>query len=146
MESRTNAEMSLGNPHILHRENPRKIEILEEVLHHVQDMVPDFETRFPYPVYELHVKDFMIRHHELFGLTPHDVETLQRLMKIQMASGTDTQGRPLVLPRSAEVPVSELPHTIGRDPFLDLSVDDIQQMMQREIDEGLDLRTSRETQ
>ena len=146
MESRTNAEMSPGNPHILHRENPRKIEILEEVLHHVQDMVPDFEMRFPYPVYELHVKDFMIRHHELFGLTPHDVETLQRLMKIQMASGTDTQGRPLVLPRSAEVPVSELPHTIGRDPFLDLWVDDIQQMMQREIDEGLDLRTSRETQ
>jgi len=139
-----NTEMNTTSPEILVPVDLRKIELLEEVLHHIQQRIPNFNKQFPYPMDELHVKDFMIRYRDLFGLSPEDVRVLQQLMKNQMASGTDILGRPLILPESAKISVEGIPTSSGEESFLDMSADEIQKIMQDEITNDLDLTTPRE--
>ena len=62
---KTNAEMNTTSPEILVRADLRKIELLEEVLHHIQQRIPNFNKLFPYPMNELHVKDFMVPSNKL---------------------------------------------------------------------------------
>lgn len=109
-----------------------------------QALQQELETIFPYPMDELHVKDFMIRYRDLFGLSPEDVRVLQQLMKNQMASGTDILGRPLILPESAKISFEGIPTSSGEESFLDMSADEIQKIMQDEITSDLDLTTPRE--
>jgi len=65
--------------HILLREDPRKIEVLEEFLHGTQfkcgilDVLEWIEA-------EAHVKNFMIRHRRLLGISDGDVVVLKGLL------------------------------------------------------------------
>ena len=134
---KTNAGMASGNPEIYYRPDPRKIELLEEVLHHVQEMIPGFANQFPYPVNEFHVKDFMIRHRDKFNLTPEDVEELQKMMIDQMNSGKDQMGNELQLPPSARRLSLRQPIMGGTDRFLDMSFDDLFDLMLNDIESGV---------
>lgn len=90
------------------RRDARHIEILEELLHSMQDRItakarlnqealPHWE---PYPIYEIHVKDFMIRHRRILKITDEDAEVLRQMIIRQMESRADIYGNPLVLPAS----------------------------------------------
>jgi hypothetical protein len=129
--------MNTSNSRINYREDPRQIELIEEVLHHVQLRIPGFEDRFPYPGEELHVKDFMIRHRAFFGITPDDVGHLQQMLRNQMYSNVDRDGNPLVLPPSADLDIRDYLPPTGHAPFLSGTADAILEMMQDEIDNGL---------
>ena len=63
---------------ILLRENPSKIAALEEFLHGTQrklDNLKDIDS----VILEMHVKDFMIRHRRMLGLSDSDVQMLEAL-------------------------------------------------------------------
>lgn len=59
------------------RTDPRKIEVLEEFLHGTQIRL-GIQNRMTAAEYERHVKDFMIRHRRLLGISDEDVEWLRR--------------------------------------------------------------------
>jgi len=65
--------------HILLREDPRKIEVLEEFLHGTQQRAGIID-RLGADGAEVHVKEFMIRHQRLLGLSPEDVKVLQQMI------------------------------------------------------------------
>jgi len=75
------AEANVGGPdmkHILLRENPGKAAVLEEFLHGTQWRVGVIE-RLGTAGAETHVKNFMIRHQRLLGLSNEDVAILKKL-------------------------------------------------------------------
>jgi hypothetical protein len=104
-EDKTNAAIdALGN--MLLRKDARKIEVLEEFLHLKQEKIAALNARFRvavwenYPVYELAVKNFMIRHAKILGISKNDVQILRKMMHRQMESKVDMRGQPLVLPKT----------------------------------------------
>jgi RHS repeat-associated protein len=75
------AEANVGGPtleHILLRENPGKAAVLEEFLHGTQSRLGIVE-RLGVQGAETHVKDFMIRHQKMLGLSNEDVAILRQL-------------------------------------------------------------------
>jgi len=64
--------------HILLRPNPSKAAVLEEFLHGTQQQLGIIE-RLGIQGAETHVKDFMIRHQRMLGLSAEDVKILQQL-------------------------------------------------------------------
>lgn len=68
-----------GNLHLILREDPRKIEVLEEFLHGTQHRLGLID-RLGMEGAEIHVKDFMIRHQKSLGLSDADVEVLRQMM------------------------------------------------------------------
>ncbi|NJL52737.1 MAG: RHS repeat protein [Hydrococcus sp. SU_1_0] len=74
-----NASINTSNPnHILLRPDARKIEVLEEFLHGTQ-IRNGIVDKLGENGAEIHVKDFMIRHKKLLGLSEGDVQALQKL-------------------------------------------------------------------
>ncbi|MGF1717478.1 RHS repeat-associated core domain-containing protein [Photobacterium chitinilyticum] len=78
------AEASVGgvdNTHILLRENPSKPALLEEFLHGTQVKLGITERlgTSGFGSAETHVKDFMIRHQSMLGLSDEDIKILQIL-------------------------------------------------------------------
>jgi hypothetical protein len=78
------AEANVGGPnmdHILLRPNPSKAAVLEEFLHGTQQRLGIVDKLGHYGLgsAETHVKDFMIRHQRLLGLSDADVEVLKIL-------------------------------------------------------------------
>ena len=78
------AEASVGginSTHILLRENPSRAAILEEFLHGTQTRlgITDRLGTTGLGSAETHVKDFMIRHQKMLGLSDEDVQILQIL-------------------------------------------------------------------
>jgi hypothetical protein len=66
--------------HILLRENPSKIAALEEFLHGTQSKLGLFDSKnMPRLVGEVRVKDFMLRHQTLLGLTDNEALVLKAL-------------------------------------------------------------------
>src|SRR5262245_29489060 len=61
------------------RPDPRKIELLEEFLHGTQFRAGLGRRRTAQSL-EVHVKEFMIRHRRLLGLTDGDVRVLELLL------------------------------------------------------------------
>ena len=75
------AEASVGGEDmasIILRENPSKAAILEEFLHGTQYKLGIIDDLGRYNA-EAHVKDFMIRHQKMLGLSDKDIEILKRL-------------------------------------------------------------------
>lgn len=75
------AEASVGGEDylsIILRENPSKAAALEEFLHGTQHRLGIVERLGRYSA-EYHVKDFMIRHQTLLGLSNKDIEILLEL-------------------------------------------------------------------
>ncbi|GAB4203125.1 MAG: hypothetical protein OHK0022_27000 [Roseiflexaceae bacterium] len=133
-KDRTNAETFLNSPEIFIRDDVRKIELLEEVLHHVQVMVPDFMEQFPYPWFELHVKDFMIRHRDLFNLSSYDVEMLQQMMR-SYTDSDDINDVKVKIPPSAKARIP-MRNRKSVDAFLDKSMGYLMNMMIDDLKEG----------
>ncbi|MCW3070298.1 MAG: hypothetical protein JWO44_188 [Bacteroidetes bacterium] len=78
------AEASVGGEDmasIILRENPSKAAILEEFLHGTQHKLGIIDDLGRYRA-EAHVKDFMIRHQTILGLSNKDVKILKRLMEL----------------------------------------------------------------
>jgi len=78
------AEASVGgvnNTHILLRENPSKAAVIEEFLHGTQTRlgIADRLGTSGLGSAETHVKDFMIRHQRMLGLSDEDIQILQIL-------------------------------------------------------------------
>lgn len=71
---------------ILLKPNANKISVLEEFLHGTQRCIPSLE-REARVILEVHVKDFMIRHKRLLGLSENDVAVLEahKLKEIEKA-------------------------------------------------------------
>jgi hypothetical protein len=65
--------------HILLRENPRVLEVWEEFLHGTQYRCGLIE-KLGVAGAEIHVKEFMIRHQRLLGLSDNDVAILSRML------------------------------------------------------------------
>lgn len=63
---------------ILLRPEPNKIAVLEEFLHGTQRIIDALKDK-ERVILELHVKDFMIRHRKILGLSDNDVEMLEVL-------------------------------------------------------------------
>ena len=61
--------------HILLRQDPRKVEVLEEFLHGTQKRIGLID-RIGIDAAEIHVKDFMVRHQKLLGISPEDAGIL----------------------------------------------------------------------
>ena len=59
----------------------RKIEILEEFLHGTQAKIGMTGSTLDIRILEIHVKDFMIRHKDLLGLSNKDVQALVKMME-----------------------------------------------------------------
>jgi hypothetical protein len=67
--------------------DPRKIEVLEEYLHNVQDDIGLLEKMTPAQL-EIHVKHFMVRHQKLLGISEADAHWLRNwLDKARGATG-----------------------------------------------------------
>ncbi len=82
LDSRS-ANANVGGPkltHILLREEARSIEVWEEFLHGTQSRCGVID-RLGHEDAEIHVKEFMIRHHRLLGLRDDDVALLSTLLK-----------------------------------------------------------------
>lgn len=62
--------------YIFLRPDARKIEVLEEFLHGTQMRI-GLGERLTRVQLEYHVKDFMIRHQRLLGISPEDVQWLR---------------------------------------------------------------------
>lgn len=62
-----------------------KIAALEEFLHGTQFRNSAL-SELPVPIKEVHVKDFMIRHHKMLGLSENDLAVLRELMKHEIES------------------------------------------------------------
>jgi hypothetical protein len=78
------AEASVGGEDmasIILRENPSKAAVLEEFLHGTQHKLGIIDDLGRMNA-EAHVKDFMIRHQKILGLSDKDVEILKRLMEL----------------------------------------------------------------
>ena len=78
------AEANVGGPtmtHILLRPNPSKAAVLEEFLHGTQERLGIIRQLGASGMgsAETHVKNFMIRHSKLLGLSPEDVARLVKL-------------------------------------------------------------------
>lgn len=78
------AEASVGginNTSIIVRQSPSKVAVLEEFLHGTQSRlgVIDRLGTSSFGSAETHVKDFMIRHQKMLGLSADDVRILQML-------------------------------------------------------------------
>lgn len=73
--------------HIVIKPDVRKIEILEEFLHGTQDKLGIIERLGNYNS-EIHVKDFMIRHQKLLGLSSQDIQALT-IMKNSYIEGLE---------------------------------------------------------
>ncbi|MGO4502617.1 putative Ig domain-containing protein [Dyella sp. 2YAF14] len=78
------AEANVGGPdytHILLRDNPSKAAVLEEFLHGTQSKLGIVDRLGPqgFGSAETHVKDFMIRHQSMLGLSSEDVQILRQL-------------------------------------------------------------------
>lgn len=67
------------NMNILLKENGSKIAALEEFLHGTQKRLGVIERVEDRGMAEVHVKEFMIRHARLLGLTENDVSVLEVL-------------------------------------------------------------------
>jgi hypothetical protein len=59
------------------RTDPRKIEVFEEFLHGTQQRL-GMQNKMTISQLEYHVKDFMIRHRRLLGISDEDVEWIRR--------------------------------------------------------------------
>lgn len=60
--------------------NPRKIQAIEEFLHSTQRKIGLLDDpEVPRQIAEVHVKDFMLRHSKMLGLTDNDVQVMQWL-------------------------------------------------------------------
>ena len=71
-----NASVNTNNiNHIIVKPDVRKIEILEEFLHRTQQKLGIIDRLGNYAS-EICVKDFMIRHQKIMGLSNNDVEAL----------------------------------------------------------------------
>ncbi|HEH7780609.1 TPA: hypothetical protein SHY22_003947 [Escherichia coli] len=75
------AEASVLDMTIIVRSNPSKAAILEEFLHGTQEKLGLAEKlgRYGLGSAETHVKDFMIRHKKILGLSDEDVAILKIL-------------------------------------------------------------------
>lgn len=65
--------------HVILQEDARKIEVLEEFLHGTQARIGLISGSDEVPDAEIHVKDFMLRHQKLLGLSPQDVDILKQM-------------------------------------------------------------------
>lgn len=72
------------NFHILLKENPSKISILEEFLHGSQKTLGILDSMHP-AIAEVRVTDFMLRHQTLLGLTDNDCVVLEALKQYEIA-------------------------------------------------------------
>ena len=82
------AEANVGGPgmtHILVREEPGKAAVLEEFLHGTQQRLGVID-RLGQAGAKHHVKDFMIRHRVMLGLSDKDVSMLQSLRDRDLAA------------------------------------------------------------
>ncbi len=61
---------------LLLRPDPRKVEIIEEYLHNVQRRVGLVSKMSPREL-EIHVKEFMVRHRKMLGISDADAGWLQ---------------------------------------------------------------------
>ncbi|MBO1323493.1 RHS repeat domain-containing protein [Acanthopleuribacter pedis] len=97
------------------RKDVRNIELIEEWLHSVQERDLYFREAIgerppsftPYPREEVHVKDFMIRHRRILGISDEDAERLRLLLVAQLKAKNDINGVPLTAPRSASNPIGK---------------------------------------
>lgn len=64
---------------ILLRRNPTKVEVLEEFLHGTQ-FRRGIIDRLGVQGAEVHVKEFMLRHQRLMGITDQDAAILRQMM------------------------------------------------------------------
>lgn len=96
-----NVSMDPSTGNYQFRRDARHIEVLEEFLHNTQRELGILD--WPYPRYEIHVKDFMIRHRRLLGISNCDAHTLRRMLVRQVnGSGwVDSDNVPLSIPTSA---------------------------------------------
>lgn len=76
-------EAAAGGPdllHILTRENPTRLAVLEEFLHGTQKRIGLID-KVGSEVAEVRVKDFMIRHSRMLGLADNEVTVLEVLKR-----------------------------------------------------------------
>jgi hypothetical protein len=76
------ANANVGGPNladILLRPNPAKIEVLEEFLHGTQFRIGIID-RLGIQGSEIHVKEFMLNHNRLLGISEHDMGVLCQLL------------------------------------------------------------------
>jgi hypothetical protein len=86
------------------RRDARRIEVLEEFLHNVQEKLGMLDL--PYPRYEIKVKDFMIRHRRLLKISDNDAKVLRQMLVRQIEDSIeDTDRVPLQMPPSALAPI-----------------------------------------
>jgi large repetitive protein len=77
---RANANVGGENAtHILLRTDPKKIEVLEEFLHGTQQRLGIID-RLGVPGAEVHVKEFMLNHQGLLGITAEDAAILEQML------------------------------------------------------------------
>jgi RHS repeat-associated protein len=67
----------LGDQRMMLPQNPKQLAVLEEFVHGTQAKIPKLDSVTGY-AREIHVKDFMIRHRKLLGLTEEEVGILTR--------------------------------------------------------------------
>jgi hypothetical protein len=78
------ANANVGGPtmtEILLRQNPTKVEVLEEFLHGTQNRLGIIDEVGVQGA-ELHVKRFMLRQQRLLGISPEDAKILQEMLGI----------------------------------------------------------------
>lgn len=83
---RIGAEANAGGPdnfHILIKPNASKIAVLEEFLHGTQKKLGIIDATGP-EIAEVRVKDFMLRHQKLLGLTENDSVVLKSLKQLEL--------------------------------------------------------------
>lgn len=76
------ANANVGGPKmtdILLRQDPTKVELLEEFLHGTQYRIGVID-RLGVQGAEIHVKEFMLRHLRLLGIPPEDAKILQQML------------------------------------------------------------------
>ncbi len=76
------ANANVGGPrmtHLLLRQDPRKVEVLEEFLHGTQYRLGILDSLGVRGA-ESHVKEFMLRHQRLLGITAEDVRVLRQMV------------------------------------------------------------------
>ncbi|MGC3990601.1 MAG: hypothetical protein QM796_13155 [Chthoniobacteraceae bacterium] len=78
VNTQTNAMYSNGTIYI--RPDARQIEVLEEFLHGQQENLGIDMSGRNYPQFEIDVKQFMIRHQQLLGISDEDVQILQQMI------------------------------------------------------------------
>lgn len=65
---------------ILFRQDPRKVEVLEEFLHGTQKRI-GLIGKIGVKAAERHVKELIIRHQRLLSISPHDVDILKEMLR-----------------------------------------------------------------